>query len=98
MAQVSWRADDQLVERVKRAALGSGRSLNEFVTVVLDAATDPSRSGTESERVRERLRNAGLLADPIPTKNSRPSRAAVAAASRRAARGVALSDLVSEGR
>jgi len=98
MAQVSWRADDQLVNRVKLAAAGTGRSLNEFVTLVLDAATDPSRSGTESERVRDRLRNAGLLTDAIPVGSRRPSRTAVAAASRRAARGVALSDLVSEGR
>lgn len=98
MAQVSWRADDQLVERVKRAAGDSGRSMNEFVTLILDVATDPARAGTEAERVRERLQQAGLLAAPARTAGRRPSRAAVEAASRRAATGTSLSDLVREGR
>jgi hypothetical protein len=97
MAQVSWRADDGLVERVKRSAAASGRSLNEFV---LDVATDPARAGTEAERVRERLRHAGLLEPPSPpaSRRSRPTRAAVEAASCRAAKGTSLSKLVSEGR
>lgn len=98
MAQVSWRADDRLVERVKLAATNSGRSMNEFVTLVLDVATDPARAGTEAERVRERLQHAGLLATPVRSANQRPSRAAIEAASHRAASGSALADLVSEGR
>jgi hypothetical protein len=98
MAQVSWRADDRLVERVKRAASDTGRSMNEFVTLVLDVATDPMRAGTEAERVRERLLHAGLLIAPTRRTSRRPNRAAVKAASRRAAKGTALSDLVSEGR
>jgi hypothetical protein len=98
MAQVTWRADDQLVERVKRVASSGGRSLNEFMTVVLDVATDPSRAGTEAERVRERLADAGLLAPVARPLGPRPSRAAVEAAARRAAGGTALSDLVSRGR
>jgi hypothetical protein len=100
MAQVSWRADDGLVERVKRSAAASGRSLNEFVTLVLDVATDPARAGTEAERVRERLRHAGLLEPPSPpaSRRSRPTRAAVEAASCRAAKGTSLAKLVSEGR
>jgi hypothetical protein len=101
MAQVSWRADDALVERVRRSAAASGRSLNEFVTVVLDVATDPARAGTEAERVRERLRHAGLLELPSSSpvsRRARPTRAAVEAASRRAAKGTSLATLVSEGR
>jgi hypothetical protein len=98
MAQVSWRADDRLVERVKRAASDTGRSMNEFVTLILDVATDPMHAGTEGERVRERLQQAGLLAAPSRSTTRRPTRAAVRAASRRAAKGTALSDLVSDGR
>jgi hypothetical protein len=98
MAQVSWRADDRLVERVKLAAANSGRSMNEFVTLVLDAATDPAGAGTEAQQVRERLQHAGLLVTPVGGTNRRPSRAAIEAASHRAASGTALADLVSEGR
>lgn len=98
MAQVSWRADDDLVARVKLAARANGRSMNEFVTFVLDVATDPKRAGTEAERVRERLQQAGLLATPRRSTSRRPSRAAVEAAGRRAASGSLLANLVSEGR
>ena len=61
MAQVSWRADDELVERVRQVASWSGRSLNEYLTVVLSAATDPELAGSEADAVRERLALAGLL-------------------------------------
>ena len=97
MAQVSWRADDELVIRVKRAADASGRSMNEYMSVVLDAATDPSLAGSEAERVRERLALAGLLAPPRSGRRGRPSRAAVEAAGRRAAHGVPVADLVGDG-
>lgn len=53
--QITWRADDELVERVRAAAGTSGRSVDEFVTRVLDATTDPDLAGTEAQRVRERL-------------------------------------------
>jgi hypothetical protein len=98
MSQVSWRADDRLVERVKLAAAASGRSMNEFMTFVLEVVTDPARAGTEAQQVRERLQQAGLLVPPVPGRARRPSRAAVEAASRRAASGTALADLVGEGR
>jgi hypothetical protein len=98
MAQVSWRAEEWLVQRVKLAAVSSGRSMNEFVTLVLDAATDPANASSESQRIRERLELAGLLAGAAAHRASRPSRAAVTRATRRAATGVQLSDLVSEGR
>ncbi len=98
MAQVSWRAEDQLVERVKRAAATRGRSLNEFMTLVLDVATDPARAGSEAERVRERLRDAGLLEPPTAKRATRPSRSAVEAASRQASLGTPLSDLVIDSR
>ena len=66
MAQVSWRADDELVERVRQVASRSGRSLNEYLTVVLSAATDPELAGSEVDGVRERLALAGLLEEPTP--------------------------------
>ena len=97
MTQVSWRAPDELVHRVRAAARQRGRSLNEFMTSVLDAATDPDLAGDEAERMRERLAAAGLLARPEP-RAGRPDPAEVAAARVRAGRGRRLSDFVSTGR
>ena len=100
MAQVSWRADDSLVERVRNAAGRTGRSLNEYITVVLSAATDPRFSGSEAEAVRERLALASLL-EELPAglaQSRRPSKQDVAAAGRRAASGTPLDELISMGR
>jgi hypothetical protein len=97
MSQVSWRAPDDLVDRVRTAARQQGRSLNEFMTCVLDAATDPDLAGDEASRVRERLAAAGLLAKPTP-RAARPDAAEVAAARARAGRGRVLSDIVSAER
>lgn len=71
--------------------------MNDYVTAVLDAATDPSLSGSEVEQVRERLAAAGLLVD-VGEPRHRPARTAVAAARRAAGRGTPLSELVSDGR
>jgi hypothetical protein len=97
MSQVSWRAPDELVDRVRTAARQRGSSLNEFMTSVLDAATNPDLAGDEAARVRERLAAAGLLAQPTP-RAGRPDAAAVAAARVRAGRGRPLSEIVSAGR
>lgn len=97
MSQVSWRAPDELVDRVRAAARQHGTSVNEFMTAVLDAATDPDLAGDEAVRVRERLAAAGLLARPAP-RSGRPAAAEVAAARERAGRGTPLSDIVSAGR
>jgi hypothetical protein len=69
VAQVTWRATDELVERVRRAAKARQSSLNEYVTAVLDAATDPGTAGSEAEALRERLDRAGLLAPTSPRSN-----------------------------
>lgn len=97
MAQVTWRAPDEVVERVRDGARRSGRSLNDYVTRVLSAATDPELAGDEAERVRERLDRAGLLEDlrPVP---ARPSADRLAAARAAASVGTPLSELVSRGR
>jgi len=98
MAQITIRADDDLIKRVKRSADEAGRSMNDYVTSVLDAATDPDLAGTSAERLRERLQVAGLLTTPSKLSGRRPSASAVAAAGSRAAVGRAVSDLVSDGR
>jgi hypothetical protein len=98
MAQMTWRAGDELMERVRRQAAASGRSMNEYVTAVLDAATDPDLSGDLAERVRDRLALAGLLLAPTARAGRQPARRAVAEARARAGRGVPLSRLVSEQR
>ncbi len=69
---MTWRAPDELVARVRRAANQRGSSINEFVTRVLDAATDPELTDDESLRVRERLAAAGLLAPVGPPQPDRP--------------------------
>jgi hypothetical protein len=97
MEQMTWRAPGELIERVRRAARRQHRSMNDYVTAVLDAATNPRLAGGEAERLRERLEQAGLLAEP-GERRSRPPREEAASARRRAGQGTALSDLVSEGR
>ncbi|MHB8467625.1 MAG: transcriptional regulator [Acidimicrobiales bacterium] len=97
MPQVTWRADDELVRRVRDAAERQGRSMNEYVTVVLDAATNPDLADGERQRVRERLARAGLLAPPGEPRH-RPPAAAVRKARREAATGTSVASLVSEGR
>lgn len=98
MAQVSWRADDELVERVRQVASRSGRSLNEYLTVVLSAATDPELAGSEADGVRERLALAGLLEEPTPGSVRAPGAQAVADAAARAASGTPLDELIASGR
>jgi len=71
--------------------------MNDYVTAVLDAATNPRLAGGEAERLRERLDQAGLLDEPREP-HSRPPREEAAAARRRAGAGTALSQLVSEDR
>lgn len=97
MTQVTWRAPEELVARVRRAAEQHGRSLNEFVSRVLDAATDPELTDDESLRIRERLAAAGLLAPTGPPR-PRPAEEDLAHARRRAGQGHPLADLVRDGR
>ena len=97
MSQVTWRAPDQLVERVRQVAGREGYSLNEYLTRLARAATDPSLAGTDMERLRERLARAGVLAES-ESPRPRPDRAAVARARRRAGQGTPLAELVADGR
>lgn len=97
MTQVTWRAPDELVERVRAAAVDVRWSLNQYITVVLDAATNPDHAGTDAERIRERLARAGLLAETGPPR-ARPDAAEVAEAGRAAAGGPSAAELISADR
>lgn len=94
---MTWRTSEELLERVRRQAQEQGRSLNEWVTAVLSAASDPSFAGDQAQQLRERLARAGLL-EEVGTPVPRPSRARVAAARAAAGRGESLSAVVSAGR
>src|SRR3954453_3868587 len=97
MAQMSWRSTEELADRVRRAAKASGRSMNEYVTAVLDAATNPDLAGDEAASLRERLDRAGLLAPPGRPR-ARPAAADLARAGAAASKGASLSSLVEQGR
>jgi hypothetical protein len=97
MTQMTWRSPDELLERVRRVAAQQGLSMNEFVTAVLDAATDPELAGSDAERLRERLERAGLLVPAAPPRQ-RPDPQRVEAARKKASAGTPLSRLVNEGR
>lgn len=99
MSQLTIRLSEELVARLKDASAASGRSMNGWISAVLEAAVDPETATDEGTRVRERLARAGLLArslEPMPTH--RPDDSAVDRARVAAARGRSLAELVSEGR
>lgn len=97
MSQLTLRVSDVLARRLKDAAAAQGRSLNAWATDVLSAAVDPDLAGDEVERLRERLRRAGLLV-PVGAPRRRPPRADVERARAAAGKGTSLADLVAEGR
>jgi hypothetical protein len=98
MAQMTWRTTEELLERVRRQAEARGRSLNEWVTTVLAAASDPSYAGDQAQQLRERLTRAGILDEPAGTRARRPDAKRVAQARRAAGQGTPLSDIVSSSR
>jgi len=97
MAQVTWRAPEELVDRVRLAARREGRSMNDYLTWVLDAATNPELAGDAAGRLRERLDRAGLLAMGGAAR-ARPDAAALAQARAAAGTGTPMSGLIGEGR
>ncbi len=98
MAQLTVRAPEDLVDRVRLSAAAAGQSMNEFVVVVLDAATDPNLAGSQAERIRQRLAQAGLLEPFLADAAEPPGHETVRQAGLRAATGRSLADLVHEGR
>src|SRR5690349_1145669 len=97
MSQVTWRAPDELVDRVRAAAAREQRSMNDFLTTVLDAATNPELAGDHAARIRERLAAAGLLVPSGPTRR-RPDPARLEIARRKAGRGTPLAEIVAGDR
>lgn len=95
---MTWRAPDDLLTRVRSQAAERGRSMNDWVTEVLAAATDPRHARTEAEWVRERLRAAGLLTPPSERPVVRPSRSELAKARAAAGAGTPLSEIVTRDR
>lgn len=93
MTQVTWRAPGELVERVRQVASRRGWSLNEYLTRLAQAATDPALAGNDFDRLRERLALAGLLVE-AEQRRARPDRDAVTRARRAAGEGTPLSRLV----
>ena len=92
MGQMTWRAPDELLERVRHAAGIQDRSLNDYVSAVLNAATDPALADSEFAGLRQRLAQADLLVRSCP-HHRRPSSTAVAAARRHAGQGTPLEQL-----
>ena len=72
--------------------------MNDYVTTVLDAATNPDLADDETTRIRERLAHAGILGDTGGAPRKRPDGAAVERARVAAGRGMPLSHFVSKGR
>ena len=98
MQQITWRADEELVARVKVCAQSQRVSMNEYLTRIAQAATDPSLSSNEIEEIRARLRLAGILSDFDTHDVLPPDEDAVAAARQRAGQGTPLSELVRANR
>lgn len=98
MDQLTIRASAELIARVRTAASDKAKSVNAYVTSVLDAATNPALAGSEAAAVRERLRHAGLLADVIPPQLTPPTPTRVRRARAAAGKGTPLSELVAGGR
>ena len=98
MQQITWRADDDLVARVKVNAQNQRVSMNEYLTRIAQAATDPSLSSNAIEEIRSRLRLAGLLSEFDARDEVRPDEDAVLAARQRAGQGTPLSELVRTSR
>ncbi len=93
--QVTWRAEDWLVEDVKFWANRRGISMNEFLTVLAKLGTDASYRPEGWEDVIAVLDRAGMLANPV-TNAPRPIRdeKKFAEVRKRAGQGTPLSDIV----
>lgn len=86
------------MQLVQNTAAHEGRSMNDYLTRVLTAATSPGNSEPDIVRMRARLARAGVLGE-VPTRGAeRPVPEELERARLEAGRGVPLSDLVAEGR
>ena len=78
---MTWRASEELLERVRRQAAEQGRSLNDWVTVVLDAASAEDlmtpnpisiRGGASVQEALAMLTGCGFSAAPVIDEAGRP--------------------------
>lgn len=97
MRQLNIRVPDELAHDLKRVAAEQGTSVNALMTAAGKALVDPENA-PEGDRLRERLRRAGLLVELEPFDGPRPTAAEFEEARRTAGQGRPLSDYVSEGR
>ena len=97
MAQVTWRANDDLVRRVQTVAVAEGLSMNELITRVLSLAIDSDERDPAAVRLRERLRAAGMLAS-WPPPSEPPDAADLEKARAAAGTGTPLADIVTAQR
>ena len=84
--------------RVKLTAQHLDLSMNEYLTQIARAATDPSLSSNSADAVRAKLRLAGLLVEPDYPNFPPPDEALVEEAMERAGQGTPLSELVRANR
>jgi hypothetical protein len=91
MAQITIRADEPLADAVRKQAADDGKSMNEAMLMLMRVYVDPDLAGTDAERIRARLKRAGLLASPIPTQAVAPDPAKLARARAAAGAGTPLS-------
>lgn len=98
MRQISLRVGDELAAAIADEAERRGLSVNAWLQLLARAALDPASAGGEAERLRERLRRAGLLDDEPEVHAGRVDPEALARARSAAGAGTPLSDLVIEGR
>jgi hypothetical protein len=87
-----------LVSQVKNLARSDGLSLNEWLTRVMTVLTQADDAETPGQRLRSRLRGAGLLASGNPVAIAPPSEAALSEARRKAGAGTPLAEIVSADR
>nr|CEL18975.1 hypothetical protein [Kibdelosporangium sp. MJ126-NF4]CTQ95222.1 hypothetical protein [Kibdelosporangium sp. MJ126-NF4] len=95
------------MERVRKAAAAQRRSMNDFMTLVLEAATNPDLVGDEYTRIRERLSRVDLVVTPVQIyvdneglerHSVPPSHEEIEEAMEAAGKGTSLSDIVIEER
>ncbi|CAN5159761.1 hypothetical protein BH24ACT1_BH24ACT1_04860 [soil metagenome] len=98
MAQLTLRLDDDLVASLKLKAEEEGRSVNSLAAFTLRALVDPDLAGDEAERLRERLKRAGILAEFPRLNRPRQDPEVVARARASAGKGKRVSDIISEDR
>ena len=95
MAQISWRCPDGLAARVRLQADHFGLSMNEFISRVMQTATDPGFDQDPASQVRERLRLAGLLAEDAEESHvDAPDPVAAAEAAKALGGGTLVSEIV----